>query len=154
MTSYILFFSGVFSDMDEIEDSIGQAFEDVDLKSVKFVFESNRNGFIVFETDKSVKDINKIIFDVLSFESITSYFIFKRDIILSTYISTVVKDFLYEPIVDDQNVLKYNKTEIKKIEFKENEQSYELDRLLEKVDSLGVDSLTEEEKKYLDNYNE
>jgi hypothetical protein len=39
-----------------------------------------------------------------------------------------------------------------KIEYEKNKPSMDLDELLEKIEKMGVDSLTPEEKNFLDNF--
>jgi len=153
---YILFFSGVFINHEDIEEHIIECFysspEDVSpiFKNIKFIFESERNGMVIFESKEKQTLINKKLYEILSTDSITSYYVFVLDTMLSTYISNVVRDFIYNLNIDDDNILKFHQEPIKKIQI--NEDKLELDVILEKIDKEGVGSLTINEKNFLDNF--
>ena len=83
------------------------------------------------------------MFDTLKNDNVKFYFIFERNNLISAHVPQEVKDFIYKP----------SKENVMKIEYKKiKEQSYELDDLLDKIEKMGMESLTPEEKKFLDNF--
>jgi hypothetical protein len=62
---------------------------------------------------------------------------------VSAHVPQAVKDFIFKPQTTDMFM---------KIEYEKNKPSMDLDELLEKIEKMGVDSLTPEEKNFLDNF--
>jgi hypothetical protein len=84
------------------------------------------------------------MFDVLKNDSVRFYFIFDRSNLVSAHVPQQIKDFIYKPSNAKFMNLEYAKPE--------SSQVFELDDLLEKIEKTGMDSLTSEEKKFLDNF--
>jgi hypothetical protein len=84
------------------------------------------------------------MFDVLKNDSVRFYFIFDRSNLVSAHVPQQIKDFIYKPSNAKFMNLEYIKPE--------SSQVFELDDLLEKIEKTGMDSLTSEEKKFLDNF--
>jgi hypothetical protein len=83
------------------------------------------------------------MYETLKNDSVKFYFIFDRNNLVSAHVPQEVKDFIYKP----------SKENIMRIEYKRTkERNYELDDLLDKIEKMGMDSLTPEEKKFLDNF--
>ena len=67
---------------------------------------------------------------------------------VSVYLPDTINDFIFKPSSSDPLMIKveYEKnTEVKRAPL-------ELDDVLDKIDLYGIESLTEEEKNFLDNF--
>lgn len=144
MNTYILFIFGMFEDHEDIEYFCMDVISDMDcVSSVRYVIENTQNVIVIFDSDKDMSVISKDMFDTLKNDNVKFYFIFDRSNLISAHVPQQVKDFIYKP--SKENVMR---VEYKKIQ----EQKYELDDLLEKIEKMGMESLTPEEKKFLDNF--
>jgi len=144
MYTYILFIFGMFEDHEDIEyfcmDIIGEM---TCVSSVRYVIENSQNVIVIFDSDKDMSVISKDMYETLKNDSVKFYFIFDRNNLVSAHVPQEVKDFIYKP----------SKENIMRIEYKRTkERNYELDDLLDKIEKMGMDSLTPEEKKFLDNF--
>jgi hypothetical protein len=60
-----------------------------------------------------------------------------------------MKDFIFKPKENHTSLkIEYDNNEINKITISD----FDLDNILDKIEQLGIDSLSEEEKKFLDNF--
>ena len=80
--------------------------------------------------------------EALRNENIKFYFIFERDSIVIAHLPKDVKDFIFKPFSESTMML---------LDFHKPE-SMNLDQLLDKIEKMGVESLTPEEKNFLDNF--
>jgi hypothetical protein len=81
-------------------------------------------------------------------DSVKFYFLIEKTSIVSVYLPETINDFIFKPATSDPLMIKveYEKhTEVQR-------ERLELDDVLDKIDLYGVESLTEEEKKFLDNF--
>lgn len=144
MNTYILFIFGMFEDHEDIEYFCMDVISDMDcVSSVRYVIENTQNVIVIFDSDKDMSVISKDMFDTLKNDNVKFYFIFDRSNLISAHVPQQVKDFIYKP--SKENVMR---VEYKKVQ----QQTYELDDLLEKIEKMGMESLTPEEKKFLDNF--
>ena len=144
MNTYILFIFGMFEDHEDIEYFCMDVISDMEcVSSVRYVIENTQNVIVIFDSDKDMSVISKDMFDTLKNDNVKFYFIFERSNLISAHVPQQVKDFIYKPT--KENVMR---VEYKKIK----EQNFELDDLLEKIEKMGMESLTPEEKKFLDNF--
>jgi hypothetical protein len=117
--------------------------------SVKYIIENNQNIIIIFDSDKEKMELAKELFSFLTPEHIKFYFLFEREKLVTAHIPESMKDFIFKPAeLDEINVMKidFHRTS------KEEPPSFSLDDILEKIESMGVSSLTPEEKNFLDNF--
>lgn len=144
MNTYILFIFGMFEDHEDIEYFCMDVISDMDcVSSVRYVIENTQNVIVIFDSDKDMSVISKDMFDTLKNDNVKFYFIFDRSNLISAHLPQQVKDFIYKP----------SKENVMKVEYKRvQQQTYELDDLLEKIEKMGMESLTPEEKKFLDNF--
>jgi hypothetical protein len=94
-------------------------------------------------------ELAKELFSFLTPEHIKFYFLFEREKLVTAHIPESMKDFIFKPAeLDEINVMKidFHRTS------KEDPPSFSLDDILEKIESMGVSSLTPEEKNFLDNF--
>jgi len=146
MKHYILFIFGSFDDDEEVEFFCSDIFPELMFNSVKYVVEGLKNMVITFETDKTKFELSKSLYETLSLDYIKFYFIFERDSIVSTYMPQYMNDFIYQVSPGDLMKIDYD-TYVKK----DKPHSF-LDEILDKIDRTGVDSLSKDEKNFLDNF--
>ena len=144
--TFILFIFGMFEDHDDIEFFCTEILSDVSvIKKVRYVIENSQNIIVIFDSDSDYKTISNEMFSVLTNEHIKFYFIFDRDSLVTAHLPKEVKDFIFKPSIDNS---------IMKLEYQKNNDDIimDLDELLDKIEEMGIDSLTPEEKNFLDNF--
>ena len=145
MNTFILFIFGMFEDHEDIEYFCMEVIGEMEcVKSVRYVIENSENVIVIFDSECDLAKLSKDMFDVLKNDSVRLYFIFERNNLVSAHVPQEIKDFIYKPSNIKFMKLDYEKPEI--------QQDFELDDLLEKIEKTGMDSLTSEEKKFLDNF--
>jgi hypothetical protein len=134
----------MFEDHEDIEYFCMDVINEMDcVSSVRYVIENTQNVIVIFDSDKDMSVISKDMFDTLKNDNVKFYFIFDRSNLISAHVPQQVKDFIYKP----------SKENVMRVEYKKvPQQTYELDDLLEKIEKTGMESLTPEEKKFLDNF--
>lgn len=146
MKTYILFVFGMFNDHEDVEFFCTDVLGDTPvIKTVRFVIENSQNVIVIFDSDVDIKRLSQELFSVLTTDNIKFYFIFDRDSLVSAHLPKEVKDFIYRPVGDNS---------IMKLEYQKNNDDIimDLDDLLDKIEQMGIDSLTPEEKNFLDNF--
>lgn len=145
MKTYILFIFGMFDDMEDLEFFCTEVLgESPIIKSVKFVIENSQNIIVIFESEHNQRDLSNELYELLTIENIKFYFIFDRESLVTAHIPAELKDHIFKPINKENMVIN--------IEYHKNKPKLNLDDLLDKIEQFGVDSLTEEEKNFLDNF--
>lgn len=145
--SYILFIFGMFEDTEDIEFYCNEVLlENPAVKSLRFIVENSRNLIVILESDKTQKELSKSIHTDLLDQNVKFYFIFRRDEVVSAHIPEQVKKFIYGDLKDEEKyiMVQYSKSN--------RADSLDLDEVLEKIKNKGMDSLTKDEKKFLDNF--
>ena len=144
MKTYILFIFGIFEDQEDIEYFCTQIIGDNPLfKSVRFIVEREENIIVLFNSDVDNETISKELYGLLINDNIKFYFIFDRDNIITSHLPNEVRDFIFNHNVE--NVLV-------KIDYERPQKPLDLDQVLDKIKETGIDSLTPEEKNFLDNF--
>lgn len=146
MKTFLLFIFGMFEDEEDIEyfctDILGDS---PIIKSVRFVIENSQNIIVIFDSDVDNKTIAQELFAILTNENIKFYFIFDRDSMVTAHVPQEVKDFIFQPITDNMIIkMEHRKKNMNPI--------LDLDLLLEKIEEYGIESLSPEEKNFLDNF--
>lgn len=115
------------------------------IKTVRFVIENSQNVIVIFDSDVDIKRLSQELFSILTTDNIKFYFIFDRDSLVTAHLPKEVKDFIFKPSIDNS---------IMKLEYQKNNDDIimDLDELLDKIEEMGIDSLTPEEKNFLDNF--
>jgi hypothetical protein len=149
MISYLLFIYGVFDDHQDIEffclDILGKS---PFILSVRYVIENNQNVIVLFESYDDHATLSEEINNLSKNDSVKFYFLVEKNSLVSVYLPEVISDFIFRPSSSDPLMIKveYEKyTDVQKVDL-------ELDNVLDKIDLYGIESLTEEEKKFLDNF--
>jgi hypothetical protein len=112
------------------------------ISSVRYVIENGQNIIVIFDADAEYKELAQDLYANIANENIKIYFIFERDSLVTAHLPQNVKDFIFRPSSPDdfQVRLDYTHTDI------------DLDDVLDKIEQNGIDSLTPEEKNFLDNF--
>jgi hypothetical protein len=149
MKSYLLFIYGVFDDIEDIDffclEILGQS---PFIRSVRYIIENNQNIIIIFESNQSNDILSEEVYTLSKNDSVKFYFLIETPSLVSVYLPETINDFIFKPGTSDPLMIKieYEKhTEVKRADL-------QLDDVLDKIDLYGVDSLTPEEKKFLDNF--
>jgi hypothetical protein len=146
MKSYLLFIYGVFDDHEDVEYFCTEVFgSNPKLLSITYVIETNTsNIIIIFDSEYDRKTLATELFEILRNENIKFYFIFERDTLLSAHLPEQMKDVIFKPRSKEPIIMN--------VDFTEKTPIMDLDEVLEKIEKTGVDSLTPEEKNFLDNF--
>jgi predicted metal-dependent TIM-barrel fold hydrolase len=144
MKSYILFIYGAFEDHEDLEFFCLEHFTQVSESGVKYVIESLGNCIIIFDSDKDKETLIEDLKKLLDLEHIRFYFIFEKENVFWAEIPEALREFIFKPQNHSHDAFKVS---IRKLNKK-----FDLDDILEKIQDQGMDSLTEDEKKFLDEF--
>jgi predicted metal-dependent TIM-barrel fold hydrolase len=144
MKSYILFIYGAFEDHEDLEFFCLEHFTQVSESGVKYVIESLGNCIIIFDSDKDKETLIEDLKKLLDLEHIRFYFIFEKENVFWAEIPEALREFIFKPQNSSHDAFKVS---IRKLNKK-----FELDDILEKIQDQGMESLTEDEKKFLDEF--
>lgn len=149
MKTFILFLYGSFDNHEEIEHFCFEIFGINPLvKSVRFVIENDKNIIIIFESESSRGDLTKGLHQMLSIDMIKFYFLFDRESLYTANLPIQMKDFIFKPKENESYLRIEYDNDTKGVKYND----FDLDNILEKIELLGIDSLSVEEKKFLDNF--
>jgi hypothetical protein len=142
MNSYILFLYASFEDHEELEFFCLEHFIHISESGVKYVIESLGNCIIIFDTDKEYSVLKKDLEKILALEHVKFYFLFERKSVFMAELPESLSSFIFKP------------TDSLKFTYRDdmNEENYNLDDILEKIKNNGIESLTENEKKFLEEF--
>jgi len=143
-TTYILFLFGSFEDHDDVEYFCNEIFSKSSFLSIKYVIENEKNIIIIFE---SLKDKNELIvelFEILPHDNIRFYFLYKIESTIAAYVPDKMKDFMFKM----GNIEAIDEYDDEVVE----EENFTLDEILDKIKVHGINSLTNNEKKFLKSF--
>ena len=146
MNTYVLFIFGMFDDHEDIEyfctDVIG---ESKVIKSIRFIIENSENIIVIFDSEMEPTVVDRELYTMLIDEHIKFYFIFQRENMVTAHLPQQIKDLIFTPTIDNTII---------RVDYEKNKkrEDLDLDRLLEKIEESGIESLTIEEKNFLDNF--
>ena len=145
MKTFILFIFGMFDDNEDIEYFCNEILgESPIINSVRYVIENSQNIVVIFESETDYKTLSQELYVLLLNDNVKFYFIFDRDSMVTAHLPQQVKDFIFKPMGESTVI---------KIDYqKESNTRLDLDELLDKIDQMGIESLTPEEKNFLDNF--
>jgi hypothetical protein len=136
----------MFDDYDDIEYFCTQILSESPLfSSVRFIIEREQNIIVIFDSEMDEKELSQELYSYLINDNIKFYFIFNKENIITAHLPKEVKEFMFNPIVE-KNVVKLEYEKVKK------PLNIDLDQILDKIDESGLESLTPEEKNFLDNF--
>jgi hypothetical protein len=146
MNTYVLFIFGMFDDHEDIEYFCSHVIsESKTIESIRFMIENSENIIVSFDSIQEPSKISEDLFPILIDEHIKFYFIFDIKNLITAHLPQQIKDLLYKQF-DDNTIVRIDHERIKKTI------RLDLDDLLEKIKDYGVESLTEDEKNFLDNF--
>jgi len=146
MNTYVLFIFGMFDDHEDIEyfctDVIG---ESKVIKSIRFIIENSENIIVIFDSEMEPIEVDRELYTILIDEHIKFYFLFQRENMVTAHLPQQIKDLIFTPTIDNTII---------RVDYEKNKkrETLDLDRLLEKIEESGIESLTVEEKNFLDNF--
>lgn len=145
MKTLILFIFGMFDDHEDIEYFCNEILgESPTINSVRYVIENSQNIIVVFDSETDYKTLSQDLYTLLMNDNVKFYFIFDRDSLVTAHLPQQVKDFIFKPSGTSTMI---------RVDYDKNSSpSMDLDELLDKIEQMGIDSLTPEEKNFLDNF--
>ena len=145
MNTFILFIFGMFEDHEDIEYFCNEILsESPTINSVRYVIENSQNIIVIFDSETDYKTLSQDLYTLLMNDNVKFYFIFDRDSLVTAHLPQQVKDFIFKPSGTSTMI---------RVDYDKNSSpSMDLDELLDKIEQMGIDSLTPEEKNFLDNF--
>jgi hypothetical protein len=142
MKTYILFIFGMFEDQEDVEYFCDEVLSECkSIKSIRYVIENSQNLIVIFDSDINYKVLSEDLFDYIITENVKLYFIFERDTLVSAHLPKNIKDFIFRPEIEENYI---------RSDYYSHKM--DLDELLDKIELRGLESLTPEEKNFLDNF--
>jgi hypothetical protein len=126
----------------QINDNINAT--ETAVKSLKYVIESSQNIIVIFDSELEHKELSQELYETLVSDVVKFYFMFERSSLVCAHLPEQVKDFIFKPLPDSSAI------EINYI--KNTPEQLDLDEVLDKIEKMGMSSLTDEEKNFLDNF--
>lgn len=145
MKTFILFIFGMFEDHEDIEYFCNEVLsESPIINSVRYVIENSQNIIVIFDSETDYKTLSQDLYTLLMNDNVKFYFIFDRDSLVTAHLPQQVKDFIFKPSGTSTMI---------RVDYDKNSSpSMDLDELLDKIEQMGINSLTPEEKNFLDNF--
>jgi hypothetical protein len=145
MKTFILFIFGMFEDHEDIEYFCNEILgESPTINSVRYVIENSQNIIVIFDSETDYKTLSQDLYTLLINDNVKFYFIFDRDSLVTAHLPQQVKDFIFKPSGTSTMI---------RVDYDKNSSpSMDLDELLDKIEQMGIESLTPEEKNFLDNF--
>lgn len=144
MSTYILFLNGFFKNRGDIEEFSNDFVENVSTTYSLRVFIENKESIVLFfDSDGEIQPLRENINEFLSKNDIKSSFMFKKDDLQMVRLPEEVRDIIFS---------ESPKESILFLEIMAIEKEYNLDEILDKIEKNGIQSLTKDEKKFLDNF--
>jgi hypothetical protein len=152
MKTFLLFLYGTFEDLVDIEffcmEVLGTS---PAVSSIRFVIENDKNIIVIFESEIEKKQLSSELYNILINDTVKFYFLFERESIYSANLPVQMKDFIFKP-ADNHTSLRIEYPSNLKTQEPINFENMDLDIILEKIEKFGVDSLSDDEKNFLDNF--
>lgn len=144
INTFILFLSGSFEDHQEVEYFCLEVLaESPVVKTLRYVIENKQNIIVIFESESGFDELISELHKCMDNHTVKYYFIFERDTLVAAHIPEEIRDFIFKPSDEYQGM---------DVQFIKKKKSLHLDDLLDKIEKFGVNSLTSEEKNFLDNF--
>jgi hypothetical protein len=149
MKTFILFIYTNFQDHDDVEFFCINILQESPLISkLKYVIEDTSNSIIViFESESDRKDLAEELHDIMKIGDVKFYFLFERDSLYTANLPSEMKEFIFKPSNENKSLT----IEVTS-EEDDDENIMNLDTILEKIENQGINSLSNVEKKFLDNF--
>lgn len=143
--TYTLFIYGTFEDHDEVEFFCMEVMSNSPaVKTLRYVIENNNNIIVIFDSDLEPQKLSTELLTFMINDTIKYYFLYPLDTLITAHLPEKLKDFIFKPQESKMNI---------RVEYiKPSSKVFDLDEVLEKIEKMGLESLTAEEKNFLDNF--
>ncbi len=143
--TYTLFIYGTFEDHDEVEFFCMEVMsKSPAVKTLRYVIENNNNIIVIFDSDLEPQKLSTELLTFMINDTIKYYFLYPLDTLITAHLPEKLKDFIFKPQESKMNI---------RVEYiKPSSKVFDLDEVLEKIEKMGLESLTVEEKNFLDNF--
>lgn len=150
MNTYLLFIYGTFENHEEIDFFCMDVLSNSEvIKTLKYVIENGENIIVIFETDVDYLELSTELYKLMNNETVVYYFLFNRDTLITAHIPERLKDFIFKPSTESND----DYIEIKTNPIPEKSKvDLNLDYVLDKIEKSGFESLNDDEKKFLENF--
>ena len=150
MNTYLLFIYGTFENHEEIDFFCMDVLSNSEvIKTLKYVIENGENIIVIFETDVDYLELSTELYKLMNNETVVYYFLFNRDTLITAHIPERLKDFIFKPSTESND----DYIEIKTTPIPEKSKvDLNLDYVLDKIEKSGFESLNDDEKKFLENF--
>ena len=156
MNTYLLFLNGFFETTKDL-DAFSKDFTETitSATSIKFIIENKSNVVVVFDSELDDEEVSYEIRDNIKDIHVKFYFLFNRETLMIGNIPKEISDIIFRDLPKDSSL------EINLITPEDSEEDIPpvdysdevyMNVLLEKIENFGIESLTKNEKKYLDNF--
>jgi len=137
--TYILFLYGTFEDFDDVQffclDVIGESKK---VEEIKYIIQDLRNIIVILDSTADKNELEEELSTLLNNENIDFYFAFEKSALFMVHLPENMKDVIFKP----KHFSEQSKLTV----------DLDLDTILDKIKNQGLDSLTSEEKNFLDNF--
>jgi len=143
--TYMLFIYGTFEGHDEVEYFCMEVMAtSPSVESLRYVIENNNNIIVIFDSTMEPHILSTELLTFMINDTIKYYLLYPLDKIITAHLPEKLKDFIFKPKELDMNL---------KVEYiPRKPKDFDLDDVLEKINMGGLDSLTEDEKNFLDDF--
>lgn len=143
--TYTLFIYGTFEDHDEVEYFCMEVMlNSPAIKTLRYVIENNNNIIVIFDSDLEPQNLSTELLTFMINDTVKYYFLYPLDTLVTAHLPEKLKDFIFKPQEVQMNI---------RVEYiKPNRKDFDLDEVLEKIEKTGLDSLTDDEKNFLDSF--
>lgn len=142
MKAYILFLYGEFDDVSDIEFFINNILGEINsITDIRFIVQNFKSIIVIFNGDSNTKELDSDFSLLVELEQVSYYLLFKLENIVSFVIPESLNNIIFKP----QKSTIHDELEIENTKF-------DLDEILEKISKHGIESISEEEKKFLDGF--
>jgi len=145
METYILFFSGNFKTRKDLELFTAGSFIKIpSIFSIKYIIEKRESLIAIFSSELEEEQLKEQISVTLEEEPIKFYFLFNIKSVIDQKLPKEIMTMIYNEIPRDSVFF----IEV----FTKDEDDFDIDEILEKIEKNGIESLTKSEKYFLDHF--
>jgi hypothetical protein len=142
MKTYILFLFANFDDFDDIEFFCLNVLGDSKIiNRVIYIIQNLNNIIVILDSESEKNLLEEELRVLLNNENIHFYFVFEKNHMFMVHIPDNMKDIVFKPNSFKKDILP-------EVVF----ENFDLDSILDKIKNNGLDSITNEEKNFLDNF--
>lgn len=141
----MIFLFATFKEGEDLRYFCYEHFPQIVEGKVQYILFTN-GCIILLDSDKSKEELTESIEEILDIDDIHFYLMFEKD---SLYFYDLPADL--EAIVNNGEYTDLNKEQIFSAAY-DTEETFDIDSILDKIKYSGIDSLTEDEKNFLENF--